>query len=151
MANELLAPGSTSAEEYGVDMIPVMPSLGYYQYLEKRLDESPKHVVFDGGAYQAISKEILRQKQLKVQLVAVVYAKHGAVAFRLVRGDGVVVSGSEFQTSAKAPTTITCQLPFGDAHGCVAPKPLTYMIQGKGLDDAAIPVCRRFSLSFIYV
>lgn len=151
VTNELISPGSTSAEEWGVDMAPGRDCLGFFQYLDKNLDATPKHVVFDGAAYQSIPTEILRQKQLKVQLSAVVYGIKGDVAFRLVTADGAVVLGSEFTTPAKEPTTITCQLPFGDARGCVAPKQLTYMIQGKGLDPGAIPVCRRFSLSFIYV
>lgn len=151
ITNELIAPGSTSVEEWGVDMVPSSSSLGAFSPLDKRLDDTPKSVSFDGAAYQSIPKELLRRKMLKVQLVAVVYALKGDAAFRLVREDGAVVLNSEFTTSSREPTTITCQLPFGDAPGCVAPKQLSYIMQGKGLDLGTIPVCRRFSLSFTYV
>lgn len=151
ITNELISPGATSAEEWGVDMVPSSTALGSFHPLDKRLDDSPKHVVFDGAAYQSIPKELLRQKQLKVQLSAVVYAMNGDAAFRLVRSDGAIVLGSEFKTASREPLTITCRLPFGDSPGCIAPKQLSYIMQGKGLDLGAIPVCRRFSLSFTYV
>ncbi len=152
ITNELIVPGSTSAEEWGVDMVPGYPSLGSFSSLDVRLDQSPKHVVFDGAAYESIPKELLRQKQLKVQLSAVVYVKGGlTAAFRLIDEHANVVLGSEFKTTSGSPLTITCQLPFGNAPNCVAPVQRKYIMQGKGLDLGAIPVCRRFSMSFVYI
>jgi hypothetical protein len=108
--------------------------------------------VFDGAAYESIPKELLRQKQLKVQLSALVYVKgHGDALFRLVRDDGVVVANSDISTCSDLPELLTRTLPFGDSPNAVAPKQHSYIIQGKGLDLTAIPVCRRFSMSFIYV
>jgi len=151
ITNELIVPGATSAEEWGVDMVPGGPTIGSFSPLDRRLDDSPKHVVFDGAAYESIPTELLRQKQLKVQMTAVVYGKGGNVAFRLVDERLNVIQGSEFRTPAQSPVTITCQLPFGNAPNCVAPEQRKYIIQGKGLDPGAIPVCRRFSLSFVYL
>lgn len=152
ITNELIAPGSTSVEEWGVDMVPSSSSLGAFSPLDKRLDDTPKRVSFDGAAYQSIPKELLRRKMLKVQFSALVYVKgEGDVLFRLVRDDGVVVANSDFGCSDPSPVIVTRNLPFGDAPNSVAPKQHSYIIQGKGLDLGAIPVCRRFSLSFTYV
>lgn len=150
ITNELIVPGATSSEEWTVDMVPSVS--GAFSPLDRRLDESPKHVVFDGATYQSIPKELLRQKLLKVQLTAVVYVKgDGDALFRLVRDDGAVVANSHINTCSPVPETISRTLPFGDAPNSVAPKQHSYIIQGKGLDPGAIPVCRRFSLSFTYV
>lgn len=152
VTNELIAPGSTSMEEWCVDMVPSNPTVGAYSPLDRRLDESPKHVVFDGATYQSIPKELLRQKMLKVQLSALVYVKGGGdCLFRLVRDDGVPVANSDFACSDPSPVIVTRTLPFGDHPKSVAPRQHSYIIQGKGLDLGAIPVCRRFSMSFIYV
>ena len=149
ITNELLVPGSCSSEEWAVDMVPSVR--GAFSPLDRRVAESPKHVVFDGSEYQSLPKELLRTKRLMVQFAAVVYVINGVADFRLVRDDGAIVSGSQFRTPASSPTTITCQLPFGNAPGCVAPNRHSYIIQGKGLDADATPVCRRFSMSFIYL
>jgi len=150
VTNELIAPGSSSGEEWSMDMVPSVR--GAFSPLDRRLDETPKHVVFDGATYQSIPKELLRRKQLKVQLSAIVYVKgRGDVLFRLVRDDGQVVANSHMNSCSTEPETITRALPFSDAPNAVAPKQHTYIIEGKGLDAAAIPVCRRFSMSFIYV
>lgn len=152
ITNELATPGSTSAEEWGADMVPSSPIINSFAPLDKRLDESPKHVVFDGSSYLSIPKELLRQKLLKVQLTALVYVKgEGDVLFRLVRDDGAVVANSHINSCSTQPELISRTLPFGDAPNSVAPKQHRYIIQGKGLDLGAIPVCRRFSMSFIYV
>ncbi len=148
--NELLVPGSSSGEEWAMDMVPSVG--GAFSPLDRRLDASPKHVVFDGAEYLKIPTELLRAKQLKVQLTAVVYAQgKGDVLFRLVRDDGVVVANSHMSTFSETPETITRTLPFGELPNCVAPKRHRYIIEGKGLDLGAIPVCRRFSMSFLYV
>jgi len=152
ITNELIAPGATSVEEWEVDMVPSNATIGAFSPLDTRLDQSPKHVVFDGAAYKSIPTELLRSKQLKVQLSAVVYVKgSGEVEFRLVDDHRQAVIGSAFRTEAASPTTITCQLPFGDAANCVAPKQRKYIMQGRGVDLGAIPVCRRFSMSFVYI
>lgn len=152
VTNELIAPGATSVEEWGMDMVPSSPVVGAFSSLDKRLDEAPKHVVFDGAAYQSIPTELLRRKQLKVQLTALVYVQgKGDVLFRLVREDGSVVANSHVNSCSASPELLSRTLPFGDAPNAVAPRQLRYTIQGKGIDLGAIPVCRRFSMSFIYV
>lgn len=152
ITNELIAPGSTSAEEWGVDMVPVNPSRNAFSPLDRRLDDSPKHVVFDGAAYQSIPTELLRSKQLKVQLSATVYVKRGGrVWFRLVRDDDVVVANSEFACSEPSAVIVTRTLPFGAQPNCVAPEQRKYIIQARSVDSGAIPVCRRFSMSFVYI
>lgn len=150
--NELSAPGSTSVEEWGVDMVPGEPARGRFSPLDARLDGSPKHVVFEGAEYLKIPTELLRSKQLKVQLSATVYVKgRGSADFRLVDERGFAITGSEFRTPSPHPVTITCQLPFGNAANCVAPEKRKYIIQARSVDPGAIPVCRRFSMSFVYI
>lgn len=156
ITNELLSPGSSSPEAWEVDMTPSDQTCLHFSDLNRRLDDLPKSVVFDGSAYQHISKELLRSKQLKVLLTATVYVKHnafdvGGAAFRLVRDDGAIVLNSLMETFAKEPATMSCHLPFGDSANCVAPKEHRYMLQGKGLGLGSIPVCRRFAMSFVYI
>lgn len=152
LINELTAPGSTSAEDGSVDMVSSESSRFVFHPLDRRLDTRPKHVVFDGTEYLSVSKELLRQKQLKVQFTATVYSKgKGLAEFRLVRDDGVIILGSTFETDCHEPTTFTHTLPFGNAEGCVAPEKRSYIIQARSIDRAAIPVCRRFSMSFVYI
>lgn len=152
ITNELIAPGATSAEAWEVDMVPSAPTLGAFSPLDRRLEDSAKHVVFDGAEYESIPKELLRQKQLKVQLTAVVYVKGGSdVIFRLVSEDGQVMENSHICCCDDVPVVVTRILPFGDQPNCVAPLRKQYIIQGKGLDLGAIPVCRRFSMSFVYI
>ena len=155
LINELTAPGSTSAEDGSVDMVSSESSRFIFSPMDKRLDTQPKHVVFDGAEYLSVPKELLRQKQLKVQLSATVYVKgikgKGSAEFRLVCDDGNVIYGSDFVTDCHEPTTFTHTLPFGNIQGCVAPAQHSYIIQGRSVDLAAIPVCRRFSMSFVYI
>lgn len=151
---ELLAPGSTSAEEWSADMV-IEWAGETWQRFDRPLVPSSKHVVFNGAEYESISKELLRQKQLKVQLNAVVYAKHsddpGTVEFRLVRDDGMVILNSHIATYDAEPTGVMRVLPFGNAKGCIAPEKRTYYIEGCSPFRTSIPVCRRFSLSFVYL
>ena len=151
LINELTAPGSTSAEDGSVDMVPEI--IGYYwSELDKRLKATPKSIVFDGAEYLSIPKELLRQKQLKVQLSATVYVHgRGGAEFRIVGGEGETILGSEFATDCHEPTTFTHTLPFGSTAGCVAPEKRSYIIQARSIGLAAIPVCRRFSMSFVYI
>lgn len=152
VTNELTAPGSSSAEEWGVDMVPSEPQRGRFSPLDMRLDRSPKHVVFDGAEYLKIPTELLRRKQLKVQLSVVVYVKgEGTALFRLVRDDGQVVTNSDIECCENVPFAVVRNLPFADVPNAVAPKQHRYIMEGKGLDPGAIPVCRRFSMSFLYI
>lgn len=152
LINELAAPGSASAEDGSVDMVPAKTERFVFRSLDKRLEEKPKHVVFDGAEYLSVSKELLRQKQLKVQLSATVYALgKGDVEFRLVRDDDVIILGSTFIVDCRTPTMFTHTLPFGNSQGCVAPEQRSYIMQARCIDGAAIPVCRRFSMSFVYI
>lgn len=138
-----------------MDMIPQV-SGPQWSPLDTRLDNTPKHFIFDGAAYEKVPMELLRQKQLKVQLNALVYViGEGEAEFRLVRYDGLPVGepviGSYFETDCHEPTSFTFTLPFGNAKGCVAPEKRSYIIEARSVDPSTIPVCRRFSMSFVYI
>lgn len=151
LVNEFLAPGSTSSEELAVDMVPGQDCTDFAM-LSKPLRQAPKTVIFDGRSYFTIPKETLRAKRLKVQLVATVYVKNsGSATFRLIRGDGSPLPASEFTATSSDPVTVTRVLPFGETDGCVTPHCQSYIMQAKRLNTGVIPVCRRFSLSFIYI
>lgn len=155
VTNELLTPGSTSAEDAAVDMVSEAGGI-HWQQLDKRLQDTAKHVVFDGSTYFTLPKDLLKSKQVKVQLIATVYAhsvnKPGTVQFRLVRGDnGEVINGSFFETSSVAPVTVSRDLPFNEADHCIQPHRCTYFIVGRADKPGVFPVCRRFSLSFVYI
>jgi hypothetical protein len=152
LVNESFAPGSTSAEEWAVDMVPRQPCLNSFATIDVALKQGPKSVIFDGAEYFTIAPELLRARQLKVQLTAVVYANGGSPAeFRLVNTSGEVIEGSLILTEKQEPETITRVLPFGDKKGCIHPSMQVYHIQGKGYHAGCLPVCRRFSLSFVYI
>lgn len=155
ITNELLSPGATSAEEWAVDMVPSDGALAFFQRLDRHLESSAKHVVFDGADYFKIAPELLRTKQLKVQLTATVYAQHdhdpGTVEFRLVRDDGTLIKNSHVSTYDAKPFTYSRVLPFGEEPGCVSPDRRTYFIEGCSPYRSSLPVCRRLSLSFIYI
>lgn len=155
VTEELLAPGSTSSEAWEADMVPEC-SDETWSRLDQPLVVTGKHAVFDGSEYESIPKELLRQKQLKVQLSAVVYAKHNysaqdTVEFRLVRDDGMVIRESHIATHDSKPIGVTRVLPFGDVHGCISPQKRTYYIEGCSPSRTSLPVCRRFALSFVYI
>jgi hypothetical protein len=151
LANEMVAPG-TSAEEGAMDMVPSFHPSSSFARLGKRLDESAKHVIFDGSAYFSMSKELLRSKQLKVQFTAQVYVKgSGEASFRLVRGDGMFIQDSLFRAAGSQLKQIVRILPFGDQPGCVSPDSRTYFIEAGNVEAGLVPVCRRFSLSFVYL
>jgi len=151
VTNELLSPGSSSAEEWGVDMVPSKAD-AIFRRLDKRVDDSPKHVIFDGSEYFSLPKELLRAKQAKIMFTAVLYTKgKGEAQFRLVRDDGVVVENSVIYVSEQhTVATYTRHLPFGDQPGSISPDSRTYYIEASS-QGRCIPVCRRFSLSFVYI
>jgi hypothetical protein len=156
ITNELLAPGATSAEEWSADMVPAVAPSPRYTRLDKCLIQMGKNVSFDGAEHLTLSTELLRAKQLKVQLTAVVYVyancqEPRTVEFRLVRDDGQAITGSEFQSISTEPETVSRTLPFGVLDGCIAPERRTYFIEGRSLGGKSQPVCRRFSLSFVYI
>jgi hypothetical protein len=152
ITNELLSPGSTSAEEWSMDMVSSAPIHDGFSRLDRRLDESPKHVAFDGSEYFSLPKELLRAKQVKIQFTAAVYVKgHGTAAFRLVCDGGALIKDSEFTTDSPILFTKTCRLPFGDQRGCIQPDRRTYYIEACRTKGRGIPVCRRLSLSFVYI
>jgi hypothetical protein len=151
LANELFSPGST-AEELAVDMMPKKHPGSDFSRLDRRVDESPKHVIFDGSEYFSLPKELLRSKQAKVQFVATVYVKGGGGAeFRLVRDDGMVIENSLFYVSGSKLQTRSYIVPFGEHAGCITPDSRTYFIEGGMATTGSLPVCRRFSLSFVYI
>lgn len=158
LTTEILAPGATSAEECGVDMVSDPESRGFRR-LDRHLSGSPtaKHVVFDGAESFKIAADVLRNKRLKVQLSAVVYQRHlndggiAPVVFRLAGEDGIVISDSEFHCISTEPTLHSRVLPFGRQMGCIEPSLQRYYLEASGVPGVALPVCRRFSLSFIYI
>lgn len=158
ITNELLEPGATSAEEWLVDMVPERGfKRGDFSKLSKRLYNDAKHADFDGSAYFSLPKELLRSKQAKVQFSATVYGYPvpggtvGTVRFRLVDSDNGFIQGSSLYTTSTMPVTLTATLPFGDYQFAVKPFKARYYIQGASSDPLFLPVCRRLSLSFIYL
>lgn len=156
VVNELLTPGATSVEEWGMDMVPSGPFSGEFQPLDGHLHRASKHCTFNGGEYFSLPKEHLLAKQVKVQFTAVVYGKKlhkqlGPVAFRLIRADGMVIDNSEFQVTTEEPETVSRILPFGELRGCVSPERHDYIIEGRCVGVRMLPVCRRISLSFVYI
>lgn len=152
LVNEFLAPGSTSSEEISVDMVPSGDGTSAYWTVEQPLRITPKSVMFDGRDYFTFSKDVLRAKQLKVQLTATCYVKNGGGAsFRLLRGDGSSLPASEFSVHSSDPVTVTRVLPFGEGEGCVTPHWQAYVMQARRLEKHSLPVCRRFSLSFLLI
>jgi hypothetical protein len=155
ITNELLSPGATSAEEWSVDMRPETPSADW-RSLDRRLEETAKHVTFDGSQYFTLPAELLRAKQLKVQLTAVVYGKPVGkrlheVEFRLSRADGIAIDNSTFCVTTTTPVTINRILPFGGQVGSIAAELRDYVIEARCVSRLTVPVCRRLSLSFVYV
>jgi hypothetical protein len=150
ITNELLDPGCTSPEDWAADMVPGEKTKSYYRRLDTPLNHRAKHVAFDGSEYFKIAPELLRSKQLKVQLTAIVYVLGTEAEFRLVRDDGMIVLGSLIQAYKRTPETFSVILPFGAEVGCVSPDARTYYLEG-GSVGKNTPVCRRFSMSFIYL
>lgn len=152
MLNECMDPGSTSPEEHLVDMVPRGGQSGGFSIIDQPLKKEPKKVIFNGYAVHSLPKEVLRRKQVKVQLSAVVYVFDGGEAeFRLLRGDGDIVHGSVIRTASLVPVTVSCVLPLINGDNAVVPRAMTYFIQGRMRTGAGLPVCRRFSLSFICI
>lgn len=153
---ELLKPGASSAEEWAVDMVPNIISDREFQPFGVPIKSRAKHVVFDGSEYFSLPEALKSQKQVKVQLQAVVYVKGpGAADFRLVDDEGFVISNSSFGVASihgqNNPFTHTQALGFGAMSGLIQPELRTYYLQGRRVHGGAVPVCRRFSLSFIYI
>ena len=153
---ELLQPGASSAEEWAVDMAPPPLKRGQFSRCTRHFDETPKHVFFDGSEYLSIPPAVLREKQLKVQFQATVYQHHPdgevhTVRFRLVGEDGGHIEGSSLSTRSPSPVTFTQILPFARDRFSIKPEPARYYIEASTADERTIPVCRRFSLSFIYI
>lgn len=156
LTNELLAPGATSAEEWSVDMIPPPLKRGQFARLDRHLQNTAKNVFFDGSTFLDVPAEILQRKQLKVQLQATVY-KHdpngvgGSVRFRLVDEHGWHIQGSSMHTDSSDPVTIHSTLAFGRDGHSVKPGPARYYIEASTSNERVIPVCRRLSMSFVYI
>jgi hypothetical protein len=155
MLNECLDPGSSSVEEWAVDMVPrhtEAAQQGGFSIIDKPLKPAPKQVLFDGAAVHSLPRDVLRRKQAKVQFSGTVYVVgDGEAEFRLLRGDGDIVVGSVIRTDSKLPVSVSCTLPLVDGENSVVPRAMTYFIQGRMRTGGGTPVCRRFSLSFVYV
>lgn len=153
VVNELMVPGSSSAEEWQTDSIPAFIE-DQWRRFSKPLVEVARHVNFDGSQYFSVPKELLKTKQVKVQLTAVVYSEKADVLsrFRLVDEQGEAIDNSEFTTGNDTPTTFTRILPFGEMRGSIHPSKITYYLEGRSSSARSVrPVCRRFSLSFVYI
>lgn len=154
LCNEFFTPGSTS-EATEADFTPELLASEWMR-LDTPLHNEGKRVVFDGAEYFNVSKELLRAKQAKVQLTAVLYAipqceEPRPVEFRLVREDGMVIEQSKMVVNSIVPVTETRILSFGDAPGLIVPAKHTYFLEAISPKRASLPVCRRFSLSFVYI
>jgi len=151
LANEMIAPGASS-EEWSTDMVPSHYPGDDFSCLDARLHDVVKHVTFDGSEYFSIPKELLRAKQLKVQFQATVFVSGGGKAsFRLVRDSGDYIDESLFIVEGEKPQTVSRILPFSDDNGSIKPSHCRYFIQGGRVKPGSRPVCRRFSLSFVYL
>ena len=152
LATEFFVPGSTS-EELAVDMTTRLgPYNDRFKRLDRPLDSSPKHVVFDGSEYFLLPKDVLRAKQVKVQFTASVYVKGGGGAdFRLTNSAGNLIEDSFFQVEGAELKTVSLRLPFGEQKGSITPDSQYYYIEAGRVAPGSLPVCRRFSLAFIYV
>ena len=156
LTNEMMTPGSTS-EAYAVDMSTEVPG-PIWQNLDTPINQVGKYADFDGSEYFALPKELLKAKQVKVQFVAQCYVRKtddifqlGGVDFRLVDDDNDAIEGSQFTTLAPHPATISLRLPFSDSRHHIRPSKRRYWLQARSHSQVVQPVCRRFSLSFIYL
>ena len=151
LTSEMMTPGAT-AEEWAIDMVPSNAVHGAWGSFDQRLHESPKAVTFDGAEHELISKELLRSKQLKVQLSAIVYVLDADSAeFRLIGRGGEVIERSTFTCIEHQPQLFTRTLPFGPRNGSIIPEKQSYILQGRPTQRGGRPVCRRFALSFVYI
>ena len=94
-------------------------------------------------------------KMLKVMYKATVYSENGKpVHFRLMRvKDKVTIRQSDIQTANTKPTEHVLYLPLGDSSqkDRIQIKENEYCIEAKYVQLWARPICRRFSLSLVYV
>lgn len=155
IVEELLQPGASSAEEWAMDMGTATGRPGY-QLLSKRVYDDAKHVVFDGSEYFSVPEAVLREKRVKVLFTALVYHYNAGfedekVRFRLVDEDGTPIEGSELVTDSREPVTLSVALAIKRQKGCIQPTKATYYIEGCSSGGLSMPVCRRFSLGFLYI
>lgn len=148
LCNEFFNPGCT-AEEGIVDMMPAEPHK-YFEDLDKRVIDKPKSVRFKAETGIPLYKG---EKRLKILLSAMVYVQPaGTACFRLVRADdGMFIEDSVIQINNTEPTLINRYLAFGNQDGRISPFEYTYNIQGKFLGSKCNPICRRFSLTPVYI
>lgn len=148
LCSEFFNPGCT-AEDVIVDMMPNDPHK-YFECLDKRVSEKPKSVTFKTEPNLPLSKG---EKRLKILFSAVVYVQpSGTACFRLVRAcDKMIVEDSLIQTTAEEPTLLNRYLHFGTEEGRISPFQYEYIIEGRYLGAKCNPICRRFSLSEVYI
>ena len=156
LTNEMIAPGSTS-EAHSVDMTTDFPD-ERWRPLDTLVTSVSKSVDFDGSEYFSLPKDLLRAKQIKVQLTAQCYIRKtedifqlGGADFRLVDDDNDAIEGSQFTTMAPYPANFSLKLPFSDSRHHIRPAKKRYWLQARSHSSVVQPVCRRFSLSFIYI
>lgn len=148
LCSEFFNPGCT-AEEGIVDMMPNEPHK-YFEPLDKRVTEKPKSVVFKTDPN---IPQVKGDKRLKILLSAVVYVQPpGTACFRIVRAcDKMVIEDSIIQINNTEPALLNRYLHFGNEQGRISPFEYEYQIEGRYIGSKCIPVCRRFSLSEVYI
>lgn len=148
LCDEFFVPGST-AEDVSVDMRPSQLKK-FYSPVDTRVSEKPKSTSFwipDNFPYEQ------NGKRLKIQFRAVLYiAGNGTAAFRLVdtKRDSEI-SGSTIQVMSSEPTLYERCLDIGRDGESIHPEVTDYHIEAKLLTTLCQPVCRRFSLSCVYI
>ncbi len=148
LCSEFFNPGCT-AEEGIVDMMPAEPHK-YFENLDKRVEDKPKSVLFKPERDLPLYKG---DKRLKILLSAIVYVQPaGTACFRLVNGDnGDVIEDSIIQVTNTEPALYTRYLSYGNQEGRIRTTEYTYAIQAKYLSTKCNPICRRFSLTTVYI
>lgn len=148
LCSEFFNPGCT-AEEGIVDMRPEEPHK-YFESLTKRVHDKPKSCIFKAEPGLPLAKG---DKRLKILLSAVVYVQPaGTACFRLIRAcDKMVIEDSLIQTTNTEPALLNRYMAFGNQEGRISPFEYEYIIEGKYLGTKCVPICRRFSLSAVYI
>lgn len=148
LCSEFFTPGCTD-EAGAVDMAPKEPHK-YFEDVDTPVSSKPKSVRFSVDPNVPLFKG---EKRLRICLSAVVFCQpSGTAVFRLVRrSDKSVVEDSLIQTGATEPTLVNRYLLLGNEPGRVSPYADDYVMQAKYMGTKCVPICRRFSLSVVYV
>jgi hypothetical protein len=149
LTNALICGGNS--EEYSdIDMIPSTIGLKFAPvdvYLQQKRPKSCTFEVPDNTPYQQLGKS------LKALFKAEVYSEKGhSVCFRLINSNsGESLRDSSLQVMTKEPKVYSVYLPIGAQKDRVQLNLTTYHIEAKCMTIIDRPICRRFSLSLVYV